>query len=200
VLKVIKLNPKGLLPTVNHPGADLGYDLYATENTMVRDGASVRVPTGITAWYECPAGKFGLLIRDRSSMAVRGFTVSGGVIDADYRGELVVLLKFNSPGMTDKERVLAVYPEFVAFNWSFLYSGEANRWSIGNGDTWITNHYATEAEAWASAASKLPAGDCAHIKAGDRIAQMIPLPVMTHGAIVEVKGERGDKGLGSSGR
>jgi dUTPase len=34
----------------------------------------------------------GLLIRDRSSMAMKGVTTSGGVIDAGHRGEIKVLM------------------------------------------------------------------------------------------------------------
>ena len=41
---------------------------------------------------EAPAKKYGLLIRDRSSLAAKGIFVSGGVVDAGYRGELKIIL------------------------------------------------------------------------------------------------------------
>ena len=52
-------------------------------------GESVLVPTGIAA--QIPRGHYGR-IAARSSLAVRGVDIGGGVIDADYRGEVKVIL------------------------------------------------------------------------------------------------------------
>ena len=35
MLKVKKLHPEAQLPTVAHPGTDLGFDLYALEDTAL---------------------------------------------------------------------------------------------------------------------------------------------------------------------
>jgi dUTP pyrophosphatase len=83
-----------------------------------------------------------LLVRDRSSMAAKGIATTAGVIDAGYRGEILVL-------MTNL--------------------GEA----------------------------------AVEVKAGEKIAQIIPVPVLT--GVVETvesleESARAEKGFGSSGR
>ena len=47
------------------------------------------MPLGLR--LELPEGTYGQLLT-RSSSAKRGMTVEGGVIDADYRGEVAVIL------------------------------------------------------------------------------------------------------------
>ena len=131
-------------PVVAHPGEDLGYDLFALEDITLAPRAAVKVRTGIAVEARDPrtGSPLGLLVRDRSSMAARGIATTGGVIDAGYRGEILVLM---------------------------------------------TN-----------------LGDAAvELKAGEKIAQMVPVPVLT-GAVVEVESlevsVRAEKGFGSSGR
>ncbi len=101
---------------------------------------TVRVRTGIAVEARHPqtGEPLGLIVRDRSSMAARGIATTGGVIDAGYRGEILVMLEA-----------------------------------------------------------------AVELKAGDKIAQMIPVPVLT-GAVEEVDSlevsARAEKGFGSSGR
>ncbi len=98
MLKVKKLHPEALLPTVAHPGTDLGFDLYALEDTALPAGVPVKVRTGIAV--EAPEG-FGFIVGDRSSMASKGITYMGGRIDAGYRGELLIcLVNVNQPAIT----------------------------------------------------------------------------------------------------
>jgi dUTP pyrophosphatase len=143
-LRVKRLDPAAKLPVVAHPGEDLGYDLFALEGTHLAPRATVRVRTGIAVEARHPETglALGLLVRDRSSMAARGLATTGGVIDAGYRGEILVL-------MTN----LGVEP--------------------------------------------------VELGAGEKIAQMIPVPVLT-GVIEEVDGLeaslRDAKGFGSSGK
>lgn len=97
MLKVKKLHPDAKLPEVAHPGEDLGYDLFALEGSTLVPFQPTRIRTGIAAqaYSTTQSGAvfpLGLLIRDRSSMASNNFTVSGGVIDAGYTGEITVLL------------------------------------------------------------------------------------------------------------
>ncbi len=98
MLKIKRLHPDAQLPTVAHPGTDLGFDLYALEDTALPPGVPVKVRTGIAA--EAPEG-YGFVLGDRSSMAARGITYMGGRIDAGYRGELLIcLINVNQPAIT----------------------------------------------------------------------------------------------------
>lgn len=157
MLKVQLLAEGAKAPTVGHAGEDLGYDVYALEDTTLYFETPTKVRTGIAvAAYESnlimPAGynpetrhyapgrPLGLLVRDRSSMAAKGVFTHGGVIDAGYRGEIIIL-------MTSFE------------------------------------HY--------------------KIKAGDKIAQLIPVPVLTgevHLLDTLPEAARGANGFGSTGR
>ena len=82
VLRIKLLDPRAKAPTVAHPGFDLGYDLYALNDEILRPGYSIAVGTGIAIEFN---PHWGGLIKDRSSMALRDITVSGGVIDSGYR-------------------------------------------------------------------------------------------------------------------
>ena len=143
MLRVKLLEAAAKAPVVAHPGEDLGYDLFALEVVVLSPRATVRVRTGIAVEARHPATgtPLGLLVRDRSSMAARGIATTAGVIDAGYRGEILIL-------MTNL--------------------GEA----------------------------------VIELKAGEKIAQMIPIPVLT-GSVETVKSleasVRAEKGFGSSG-
>jgi dUTP pyrophosphatase len=95
MLKVKLLHPEAQAPTVAHPGSDLGFDLYALEDTVLEPGVPIKVRTGIAV--EAPSG-WGFVLGDRSSMAAKGVTYAGGRIDAGYRGEILVcLINVNQP-------------------------------------------------------------------------------------------------------
>jgi len=65
------------MPTVNYAGSDLGFDLYAIEDTLLPPGVPIKVRTGIAV--EGPPGT-GFVVGDRSSMASKGITYAGGRI------------------------------------------------------------------------------------------------------------------------
>lgn len=145
-LHVVKLDEKAVIPTVAYVGEDLGYDLYALEETWVYHISVTKVRTGIAAraYNEDRSGKMwplGMIVKDRSSMAMRGVFTHGGVLDAGWTGELCVLMT-------------TIHPSPY------------------------------------------------HIMAGDKIAQMVPVQVLT-GDIIVVQAlsttNRGDRGFGSSG-
>ncbi len=94
MLKVKLLTPAAKAPTVAHPGEDLGYDIYAGETIAIAPRGHGVVPTGIAMECTSPAGeRMGALLRDKSSMAARRLMLTGGVIDAGYRGEVRVLME-----------------------------------------------------------------------------------------------------------
>lgn len=98
-LKVKKLNSEAKLPTKGHPG-DAGMDFYAITGVTFSPGAQIRVHTGVA--IEIPDGYVGL-IWDKSSVSFNmGLKVMGGVIDASYRGEVIMSMLNTS----DKEVVL----------------------------------------------------------------------------------------------
>lgn len=135
-LKVKKLTETAKLPTKAHP-TDLGYDLYADETVLINKQFPTKIKTGIAVGF--PSG-WGGFIKDRSSMASKGFSVIGGVIDQAYIGELSVVMTHT------------------------------------NGNVYINK--------------------------GDKIAQLVPIP-LTNWPIFEVENleptDRGEKGFGSSG-
>jgi dUTP pyrophosphatase len=144
MLRVKRLEAGARLPVVAHPGEDLGYDLFALEGVQLGARQTLKVRTGIAVEARDPktGAPLGLLVRDRSSMAARGIATTGGVIDAGYRGEILVVM---------------------------------------------TN-----------------LGDAAvELKAGEKIAQMVPVPVLT-GPVEEVESledsMRAAKGFGSTGK
>ena len=144
MLRVKLLAEGARAPVVAHPGEDLGYDLFALQDAALAPRVTVKVRTGVAVEARHPGtgAPLGLLVRDRSSMAARGIATTAGVIDAGYRGEILVLM------------------------------------------TNLTNA-------------------AVELKAGEKIAQMIPVPVLT-GAVETVESledsARAKKGFGSSGR
>ena len=88
-MNIKKLHPDAKLPTVGHLG-DAGIDFYATDDVEFAPHEQQRVPTGVA--FEIPDGYVGL-IWDKSSISFnKGLKVMGGVIDACFRGELVMSL------------------------------------------------------------------------------------------------------------
>jgi dUTP pyrophosphatase len=87
-LAVKVLRGDARLPCYGTAGS-AGLDLYfcASEPITIPVGTVTRIPTGIAV--AVPAGYVGL-IRDRSSLAMAGLQTVAGVIDSDYRGEVMV--------------------------------------------------------------------------------------------------------------
>jgi len=86
-IKIKKLKNDAVLPNYAHSG-DAGMDIYASENVHVRKGERAKVPTGIA--MEIPEGYVGL-VWDKSGLSINhGLKTLGGVIDAGYRGEIII--------------------------------------------------------------------------------------------------------------
>ena len=106
-LKGRKLNPEAKLPEKNN-GSDSGFDLFILKDedfsgeVFVLDAGKRKVfSTGIA--LELPAG-YGMLIKDRSSVAVKhGVHALAGVIDNGYRGEVKICLT----NLSDKSHVFS---------------------------------------------------------------------------------------------
>lgn len=107
MLNVKLLAAGAIAPRCARPGEDLGYDLFALEYEFLRPGRITKVRTGVavegTRTLLRPTGygveasstePLGFIIKDRSSMASKGIFTHGGVIDAGYRGEIIVLMSW----------------------------------------------------------------------------------------------------------
>lgn len=93
-LEVKRLSEHATVPTkgTNHAA---GYDLYASEDGTIPPQSRAVVPTGISIALPTLFKPFKVYgsIRPRSGLAVRdGIDTGAGVIDADYRGEIKVVL------------------------------------------------------------------------------------------------------------
>ncbi|MFZ1133874.1 MAG: dUTP diphosphatase [Candidatus Korobacteraceae bacterium] len=90
MLKVKRLSPDAVLPTVAHPGEDIGYDLYSAEDITLPGRGAAGVHTGIAIEFAPTAGG---IVKTRSGMAKKRLMCNAGVIDAGYRGEVIVLME-----------------------------------------------------------------------------------------------------------
>ena len=88
-LKFLRLHPAAKLPTRGSAHA-AGLDLCSIEEVTLAAGARAAVRTGLSV--AIPEGFYGR-IAPRSGLAVNyGLDVLAGVIDSDYRGEIVCAL------------------------------------------------------------------------------------------------------------
>ena len=95
-----KLSVLATIPTRGSASA-AGYDLYAasTYNIEIPRGETVKIGTGIAV--EIPEGYFGAVFARSGLATKKGLRPANavGVIDSDYRGELIVALH-NDSNMT----------------------------------------------------------------------------------------------------
>lgn len=87
-MKVKKLSPLAKLPQRAHP-TDSGADLFALERTVLPARAITKVHTGIAV--ELPENTSGI-IWGKSSVESKGIKAMAGLVDAPYRGELIVCM------------------------------------------------------------------------------------------------------------
>jgi len=89
ILKIKKLTSDAKLPSYAHHG-DAGLDLYSAEDKIIKPNERAVIKTGLA--MELPHGHAGL-VWDKSGLAAKnGLKVLGGVVDCNYRGEVMVLI------------------------------------------------------------------------------------------------------------
>ena len=97
-MKFKKLRSDAKTPSYGSPDA-AGADLYACSDTeiTIEPGETVMVPTGLAV--AIPRGHVGLIFARSSLGTRRGLAPANkvGVIDADYRGEVMIALHNHSP-------------------------------------------------------------------------------------------------------
>lgn len=88
-IKFQKLHSKAVLPVRSSRNA-CGLDIHSVEEITIESGQRVAVRTGLAV--AIPIGFYGRMA-PRSGLALKvGVDVLAGVIDADYRGEILCLL------------------------------------------------------------------------------------------------------------
>lgn len=119
-VKVKKLNEKAVIPTYGSAFA-AGADLYACcdGEISINPGETVLIKTGIA--MEIPVGFVGLVYARSGIATKRGLAPANkvGVIDADYRGEIMVSLHNHSnevQSIAEGERIaqLVIAPYLTA--------------------------------------------------------------------------------------
>jgi dUTP pyrophosphatase len=90
---VAPLTPRALLPQKAH-ATDAGFDLAIPEDTVLVPQVQQQIDLGIAV--QIPAGWYGQVL-GRSSVFRRGLSVHPGVIDADYRGTIQLLVYNHLP-------------------------------------------------------------------------------------------------------
>lgn len=97
IVRFKKLNEKAIVPTYGS-AFSAGADLYACleENLNIEAGETVLVKTGLA--MEIPEGYAGLIYARSGLATKKGLAPANkvGVIDSDYRGEIMVALRNHS--------------------------------------------------------------------------------------------------------
>lgn len=94
-MRIKKLDPNAILPTQGSPYA-AGYDLYACKGCVIEPGQTILVHTGLA--MEITDGWWGGIYARSGLAAKQGLRPANcvGVIDSDYRGEIMVALHNDS--------------------------------------------------------------------------------------------------------
>lgn len=94
-VKVKKIYENAMIPTRGSEYA-AGYDLYAFHGDLILPGATNKIETGIA--MEIPDGYVGLIFARSGLATKKGLRPANcvGVIDSDYRGEIIVALHNDS--------------------------------------------------------------------------------------------------------
>jgi dUTP pyrophosphatase len=120
-MRIMRLHDAAIMPTRGSPYS-AGLDLYAVDYVILPKHTRVTMRTGIA--IELPRGYYGAIC-PRSGLAHRnGVQVLGGIIDQDYRGEVMVILHNSGedpvtiqPGYRIAQLIVQAYVEAVP-EWS----------------------------------------------------------------------------------
>ena len=92
-----------------------GFDLFASVTTVVEPGERQLIPTGVA--IACPSGTYAR-IAPRSGLSIKkSLDIGAGVVDADYRGEVMVVLINNGKSPFTVEtgsRIAQLVPERIS--------------------------------------------------------------------------------------
>ena len=86
-MEIVLMNDDAIIPTPASKRS-AGLDLYSSIDVNIDINSIKKINTGIRV--SLPRNSYGS-IRDKSSLAAKGILISGGVIDNDYTGEIIVI-------------------------------------------------------------------------------------------------------------
>jgi len=182
VIKVKRLHKDAIMPTRDK--GDAGWDLYALENKVINPGDIIPIQTGIALGI--PKG-YRIAFRDRSGLGRQGITITGGLIDNPYIGELIVCLA-NIKTRYMMHFIVELLKNMMINVVDMLMS------KINGNDTFkgvVFKNNSLDAAAY-------------YVYKGDRITQFVLEEDPQFVSLLEVdeleETKRGDKGFGSSGR
>lgn len=94
VLKVLLLREDAVLPTKRKE--DSGYDIYTTQqdDVVLLQGEKYNFATGLKT--EVP-NDWGIILKEKGGMGNKNVSLRAGVVDAGYRGEIVVIMTNEDP-------------------------------------------------------------------------------------------------------
>ena len=87
-MEIVLINNDAIIPT-RASKRSAGLDLYSSIDVDIEVGSIKKVNTGIC--ISPPENSYGS-IRDKSSLASGGLLTLSGVIDSDYKGEIIVIM------------------------------------------------------------------------------------------------------------
>ena len=105
-IKIKRIEQRSIIPKYATSGA-AGFDFHSIDTISIPAGGTAKVRTGLA--MEIPEG-YELQIRPRSGLSAKTklrVSNSPGTIDADYRGEILILLDNISQNQADSIRIMA---------------------------------------------------------------------------------------------
>ena len=87
-MEIVLINDDAIIPARASKGS-AGLDLYSSIDANIEVGSINKINTRIC--ISLPENSYGS-IRDKSSLAAKGLSTLGGVIDSDYTGEIIVIM------------------------------------------------------------------------------------------------------------
>lgn len=144
ILRFVKLRDDAYLP-VKGTIDSAGFDLTAPDDFVIGARQTVKVPLGLMSEITYSGNEIPYLqVVSRSGMAFKGIVVanSPGIIDADYRGEICVLLRNNNDhevsidrGVRIAQLIPATVPQFHVSNTPKPLSNERGTGGFGSTDS-----------------------------------------------------------------
>lgn len=112
---------------------DAGYDVYANEDMIIPPQSTRILNTGVYVTRNDLANRGFLKLESRSSMAMRGIVVIGGIIDNSYREEIrVILLNTNTQPHIIKryDKIAQIIAYSLIANFKFGYRNDGRLCTI----------------------------------------------------------------------